>query len=162
MDLFAEYTINQFKQQKQPYDIVHANFWMSGWVALQIKQKLHIPFVVTFHALGRVRRQHQGENDSFPDVRFEIEERIAQEADRIIAECPQDEEDLIELYGADPERISIIPCGFDIKEISPVAKKTARKKLNLPPNERILLQLGRMVPRKGVDNAIRGLARLDP
>jgi D-inositol-3-phosphate glycosyltransferase len=160
IDLFAENTINQFKQQKQPYDIVHANFWMSGWVALQIKHKLHIPFVVTFHALGRVRRQHQGENDSFPDVRFEIEERIAQEADRIIAECPQDEEDLIELYGADPERISIIPCGFDIKEISPVAKKTARKKLNLPLNERILLQLGRMVPRKGVDNAIRGLARL--
>jgi D-inositol-3-phosphate glycosyltransferase len=160
MDLFAEYTIDFFKQQEQPYDIVHANFWMSGWIALQIKQKLNIPFVITFHALGRVRREHQGENDSFPDVRFEIEDRITAEADKIIAECPQDEEDLIQLYQADPERITIIPCGFDIKEISPVAKKTARKKLSLPLNERILLQLGRMVPRKGVDNAIRGLARL--
>jgi D-inositol-3-phosphate glycosyltransferase len=133
---------------------------MSGWVAVQIKQKLHIPFVITFHALGRVRRQHQGEDDSFPDIRFEIEDQITAEADRIIAECPQDEEDLIQLYGADPDRIAIIPCGFDIKEISPVAKKTARKKIGLPLNDRILLQLGRMVPRKGVDNAIRGLARL--
>jgi D-inositol-3-phosphate glycosyltransferase len=160
MDLFADFTIEFFKKQDQPYDLVHANFWMSGWVAIQIKQKLHIPFVVTFHALGRVRREHQGENDSFPDVRFEIEDRISAEADRIIAECPQDEEDLVKLYGANPERITIIPCGFDIKEINPVEKKAARKKLSLPQNERILLQLGRMVPRKGVDNVIRGLARL--
>jgi D-inositol-3-phosphate glycosyltransferase len=160
MDLFADFTIDFFKKQDQPYDLVHANFWMSGWVAIQIKQQLHIPFVVTFHALGRVRREHQGENDSFPDVRFEIEDRIAAEADRIIAECPQDEEDLVQLYGANPERITIIPCGFDIKEINPVEKKAARKKLSLPQNERILLQLGRMVPRKGVDNVIRGLARL--
>jgi D-inositol-3-phosphate glycosyltransferase len=160
IDHFTDYTLDYFRKQKQPYDLVHANFWMSGWVAVQIKQQLYIPFVITFHALGRVRRQHQGENDGFPDERFEIEERIAAEADRIIAECPQDEEDLITLYHADPERITIIPCGFDIKEINPVGKKAARKKLSLPTNEKILLQLGRMVPRKGVDNAIRGLARL--
>jgi D-inositol-3-phosphate glycosyltransferase len=129
-------------------------------VALHIKRELQIPFVITFHALGRVRRQHQGENDAFPDLRFEIEDRIVAQADRIIAECPQDEQDLVELYGADPDRIVIIPCGYDIDEISPVARKAARKRLGLPQNERILLQLGRMVPRKGVDNAIRGLAHL--
>ncbi len=160
MDLFADYTIDFLQQQECPYDLVHANFWMSGWVAIQIKHHLDIPFVITFHALGLVRRIHQGEDDGFPDVRFEIEERIAAEADRIIAECPQDEEDLIKLYNADPARISIVPCGFNSKELWPVDKNTARKMLSLPEDEPVVLQLGRMVPRKGVANVIRAMALL--
>jgi glycosyltransferase involved in cell wall biosynthesis len=36
----------------------------------------------------------------------------------------------------------------------------ARRALGLDPDERIVLQLGRMVPRKGIDNVIRALARL--
>ncbi len=160
MDLFADYTIDFFQQQERPYDLVHANFWMSGWVAIQIKKRLGTPFVITFHALGRVRRIHQGENDGFPDIRFEIEERIAAEADRIIAECPQDEEDLLKLYHADPADISIVPCGFDSKELWPLDKLTTRKLLGLPEKEPIVLQLGRMVPRKGVDNVIKAIALL--
>ncbi len=160
MDLFADYTIDFFRQQERPYDLVHANFWMSGWVAIQIKRTLNIPFVITFHALGLVRRVYQGEDDGFPDVRFEIEERIAAEADRIIAECPQDEEDLIKLYNADPASISIVPCGFDSKELWPVDKRAARKMLSLPEDQPVVLQLGRMVPRKGVANVIRAVALL--
>ena len=37
----------------RPYDLLHANFWMSGLVAAEVKRALGIPFVVTFHALGR-------------------------------------------------------------------------------------------------------------
>jgi phosphoheptose isomerase/glycosyltransferase involved in cell wall biosynthesis len=160
MDLFADYVIDFFAGQEIAYDLVHANFWMSGWVAMQIKKKLAVPFVITFHALGRVRRIHQGDDDRFPDIRFEIEDRITAEADRIIAECPQDKEDLLTLYHANAEKISIVPCGFDRDELSPVDQSTARRLLGLPQKERIILQLGRMVPRKGVDNVIRGLARL--
>ena len=58
---------------------------------------------------GEVRRLHQGQADGFPDERFAIEDRVVAEADHIIAECPQDEEDLIRLYNADPARITIVP-----------------------------------------------------
>ena len=156
---FTTYLLNWI-EGKGKYDLIHANFWMSAIVAAQIKQQLQIPFVVTFHALGRVRRLHQGQADLFPDERFAIEERIVGEADFIIAECPQDREDLINLYGADPKRIKIIPCGFDPTEFWQVSKTQARATLGLPKHERIVLQLGRMVPRKGVDNAIRGFAHL--
>jgi D-inositol-3-phosphate glycosyltransferase len=142
------------------YDVSHANFFMSGLVAADLKQELGLPFVMTFHALGRVRRQFHGAEDGFPDERFAIEDRIVAEADRLLAECPQDEEDLIRLYNADPGRIAIVPCGFDPAEFAPMSRPLARLELGLDPAERILLQLGRMVPRKGVDNAIRGLARL--
>ncbi len=142
------------------YDLIHANFWMSALVAADIKRAIGVPFVVTFHALGRVRRLYQGQADQFPDERFAIEDRIVQEADYIIAECPQDREDLVHLYHADPTRIRIIPCGFDTTEFWAINKTRARLTLGLPPDEPLILQLGRMVPRKGVDNAIRGFAHL--
>ena len=156
---FTAFFLNWIEGEGQ-YDLIHANFWMSALVAAQIKQQLKIPFVVTFHALGRVRRLHQGQADQFPDERFAIEDRIVREADFIIAECPQDREDLISLYGADPKRIKIIPCGFDPTEFWQISKTQARAILGLPTHERIVLQLGRMVPRKGVDNVIRGFAHL--
>ena len=141
------------------YDLVHANFFMSGLVAADIKRRLGIPFVVTFHALGRVRRQHQRDDDRFPDERFAIEERVVREADHVIAECPQDEEDLIRLYDADPVRVSVIPAGVDPDELMPVGRELARAALGIPSRERVVLHVGRMVPRKGVDDVIRGFAR---
>ena len=160
MGEFASWTVKFFRRQRRPYDIVHANFWTSGLVASEIRRQLNIPFVITFHALGRVRRQHQGEQDGFPDERFAVEDRVVAEADHIIAECPQDEEDLIRLYNADPGKISMIPCGFDQTEFFPISKALARVVIGIAPEERVILQLGRMVPRKGVDNTIRGFARL--
>lgn len=142
------------------YDLIHANFWMSALVAADLKRVLGIPFVVTFHALGRVRRLYQGTADRFPDERFAIEDRVVREADRIIAECPQDREDLIKLYAADPDRITIIPCGFDPTEFWMIDKIRSRLTLGLPLDGYLILQLGRMVARKGVDNVIRAFAKM--
>lgn len=154
---FTAYVLNFC--QSTDYDLIHANFWMSAMVAAEVKRSLGIPFVVTFHALGRVRRFYQGKADGFPDVRFTIEDRIVAEADFIVAECPQDQEDLLCLYHADPDKITIIPCGFDPLEFYPIAKTDARTFLGLNPTEPLVLQLGRLVPRKGVDTAICGFAK---
>jgi D-inositol-3-phosphate glycosyltransferase len=159
MEPFRDY-LAAYSSVHGGYDLIHANFWMSGLVAAEIKRLLSIPFVITFHALGRVRRLHQGQADRFPDERFAIEDRIVEEADAIIAECPQDEEDLLKLYRADPAKVTVVGCGFDTCELWPLDKPLARVALGFNPSEKIVLQLGRMVPRKGVDNAIRGFARL--
>lgn len=146
--------------RRRRYDLIHANFFLSALVAADVKRATGTPFVVTFHALGRVRRLHQGGADAFPEERLAIEERAVREADRIIAECPQDAEDLRLLYGADPARIRTIPCGFDPAEFRPIPRAKAREAIGVDGDGPLLLQLGRMVPRKGVDNVIRGLARL--
>jgi D-inositol-3-phosphate glycosyltransferase len=142
------------------YDLTHANFFMSGLVAQGLKKSMEIPFVITFHALGYIRRLHQQEEDKFPKERLDIEKMICCEADQIIAECPQDRDDLIAYYQASPEKIVIVPCGFSQAEFYPVNKAIARKILRIDPDEKVLLQLGRMVPRKGIDNVIRSLAKL--
>ena len=157
---FGEWMLRYCRRQRRGYDLAHANFWMSGLVAAELRRRMGLPFVITFHALGRVRRLHQGEADRFPADRTGIEDRLVAEADQIIAECPQDEEDLIQLYNADPARVTIVPCGFDRTEFWPMSKELVRVSLGLAPDEKVILQLGRMVPRKGVDNVISGLARL--
>jgi glycosyltransferase involved in cell wall biosynthesis len=160
MPAFRDWMLGHLERQARPYDLAHANFWTSGLVAADLKERTGIPFVVTFHALGRVRRQFQGEADRFPDQRFEIEERIVREADLVIAECPQDARDLVELYGAVPERLRVVPCGYDPAEFSPVDQAAARARLGVDPGERLILQLGRLVPRKGVDTVIEAVAVL--
>jgi glycosyltransferase involved in cell wall biosynthesis len=146
--------------QGEGYALAHANFFMSGLCALDLKHELGLPFVVTFHALGRVRKLHQGEADRFPPERLAIEDAVIEGAERVIAECPQDRADLAMLYAADPARVTVIPCGFDRAEFWPVPRALARRTLGYRIDERILLNIGRLVPRKGVDNAIRGLGRL--
>lgn len=157
---FEQNMLAFIKRERGNYRLIHAHFFMSALVAMGIKKRLNIPFVVTFHALGHVRRLHQGEQDRFPAERLEIEARTVANADHVIAECPQDRDDLVNYYQADNKRISIVPCGFSADEFYQVNRKVARKLLGLPQNEHILLQLGRMVPRKGIDNVIRALARL--
>ncbi|WP_353137350.1 glycosyltransferase [Pseudopedobacter sp.] len=165
-DIFVYMT--EFRQQMEDficqedlqYQLIHANFWMSGLVAMQLKQRLQIPFVITFHALGHIRKTFQKENDRFPEERVAIEQQIIKYADAVIAECPQDKEDLITLYGAEEAKVPVIACGFNPADFYPIRKQTARTLLNIGENEKIVLQLGRIVPRKGIDNVIKAMSEL--
>ena len=160
MDDFVADMGGFIRRQQLHYDLVHAHFWMSGYVAAELRRRLGIPYVITFHALGKVRRIYQGSADEFPDARFSVEERVAQEADAVLAECPQDRDDLMVHYFVKPERIRTIPCGFDCDEFTPLDKADCAAHIGVNPDEKIVLQLGRMVPRKGVDNVIRGMAAM--
>jgi D-inositol-3-phosphate glycosyltransferase len=145
---------------RERYDVVHAHFFMSGLVAMQLKSALGLPFVVTFHGLGLVRRLHQGAADEFSPKRIAIERDIIDAADAIVAECPDDRRNLVTLYNADPHRIAVIACGFSSEEFWPIAPRFARHALGLPRDVPVLLSVGRLVPRKGVDNVIRALGVL--
>lgn len=161
MPQFTQNMLQFIQDNEIDYALAHANFFMSAMVAADLKREIGLPFAVTFHALGHVRRIHQGDSDKFPAERLQIEERMVQQADYIIAECPQDRDDLMNLYGAPSYKIVTIPCGFSSQEFHPIDKTAARDLLGLPQDKHILLQLGRMVPRKGVDNVIRSLAELE-
>jgi glycosyltransferase involved in cell wall biosynthesis len=146
--------------ERERYDVVHAHFFMSGLVAMHLKNALRLPFVVTFHALGLVRKLHQGAADEFPARRIAIERDIMAAADAVVAECPDDRRNLVTLYAADPHKIAVIPCGFASEEFWPIAPCFARRALGLPSDVPVLLTVGRLVPRKGVDNVIRALGLL--
>ena len=147
------------EEENARYDLVHANFWMSGWVACEAKRDLGLPFAQTFHALGEVKKREQGDADTSPPERRAAEMRIVEEADRILATCPAEVEELTTLYGADPTRLSLVPCGVNGDTFRPVDCREARKALGLPDVPTVVY-VGRLVPRKGVDALIRAFALL--
>ncbi|WP_293908168.1 glycosyltransferase [Sphingobacterium sp. UBA5670] len=158
MEEFSTNMIDFITENQLNYHLVHAHFWLSGLVAMEVKKQLKIPFVITFHALGAVRRMHQGCSDKFPKVREKIEKDIIWAAERIIAECPNDLKDLIQHYQAPQDKIEIIPCGYNPSDFHPIDRTEAKDKLGLDPSFTYILQLGRMVRRKGIDNVIEAFS----
>ncbi|MEU1090136.1 glycosyltransferase [Streptomyces sp. NPDC005892] len=135
-------------------DVVHAHFWMSGLAALTGSRDTGIPVVQTYHALGTVKRRHQGTEDTSPRERVGLEARIGIEADAVIATCADEVRELVAM-GVPRDRIDVVPCGVDTSHFSP--RPGARRPKGAP---RRLLAVGRLVPRKGFDRAIRALAEV--
>src|SRR6478672_13439232 len=73
MPEFRDEMIAFILNERKRYALIHAHFFMSALVAADIKKILNIPFVVTFHALGIIRRIFQGTRDGFPADRIKIE-----------------------------------------------------------------------------------------
>lgn len=98
------FMIEVFEKQEKPYDLIHANSWVSGLVAEGIKTALGTPFIVRLPALA------EKANSPHSKLRFEMAGRILREADGIIAGCLEEGEELVSLYDADPAYIRQIPC----------------------------------------------------
>jgi D-inositol-3-phosphate glycosyltransferase len=140
------------------YDVVHSHYWLSGWVGSRAKQIWGAPHVASFHTLGKVKNESLGVGDRpEPRVRLHGEQHVIKGADRILAPTPVEAADLVDFYGADPNRIRIVPPGVDRTIFVPQAKDQARARLHLS-NDRLLLFVGRLQPYKGPDVAIRALA----
>jgi glycosyltransferase involved in cell wall biosynthesis len=134
-------------------DVVHAHFWMSGQATLAAACELDVSIVQTFHALGAVKRRHQGDADTSPWERVRAEQHLARTVDRIIATCSDEVAELIRL-GAPRNRIAVVPCGVDTTTLTPHGP--------VDPAGRCprLVSLGRLVRRKGVDEAIVALSEV--
>jgi glycosyltransferase involved in cell wall biosynthesis len=133
-------------------DVVHAHFWMSGRASLAAAAPLGLPVVQTFHALGVVKRRHQGAKDTSPKERPAVENAIIQSVDRILATSSDELFELVRL-GADRYRVSVIPCGVNLETFRPVGQAAPRR-----PGFHRMVVVSRLVERKGIGNAISALA----
>jgi glycosyltransferase involved in cell wall biosynthesis len=152
MKAFAEDLREQWRAD--PPDVVHTHFWMSAVAALDAVRGLGIPVVHTFHALGTVKRRHQGARDSSPPERIDIERGIARRVDHIVATCTDEVFELVRL-GANRHRISVVPCGVDRRRFSPAGPVDPRS-----GERHRLVAACRLVERKGIADVVRALAGL--
>jgi D-inositol-3-phosphate glycosyltransferase len=152
MDDFADDLARVWVRERP--DLVHSHFWMSGKAALAAARPLGIPVVHTFHALGVVKRRHQGAKDTSPPERMGVERGILKRADRIIATCSDEVFELVRL-GADPHRIRVVPCGVNLALFGPDGDTEPRT----PGLDRIVC-ITRFVERKGVGNVIEALPQV--
>ena len=139
------------------YDVLHANYWVSGAVGHRLKHELDLPLVTTFHTLDRVKAE-VGLADDMP-LRPRVEAEVVRCADLVVASTRDEQDQLVRHYGADPTRIEIITPGVDHQVFSPGDRGAARRHAALPPGP-IVLFVGRLQPLKGADLAVRALAEL--
>ncbi len=135
-------------------DAIHANYWLSGLTGHRLKHELSLPLVSTFHTLARVKAET---GDPEPQRRIDAETEVIGCSDAILASCPAEADQLVELYGAPRERIEIVAPGVHHAFFSPGDRRGARQALGLGDHP-VLLFVGRIQPLKGVDVAIEALA----
>jgi D-inositol-3-phosphate glycosyltransferase len=139
-------------------DVVHAHFWMSGLAALPAARALGVPIVQTFHALGSVKRRHQGADDTSPARRVAAESDLGAKVDQVLATC-RDEADELAALGVPAEQMTVVPCGVDVEHFTPAGEGAPRGSTSGRGGFRVLT-VSRLVPRKGVDTVIAALGRL--
>lgn len=147
-------------QEERLYDIVHSHYWLSGRVAGYFKSAWRVPMVAMFHTLAELKNQVSASADEWEaDVRFGIERLTVATADQVVASTPVDGSHLETYYGADTERVSIVPCGVDLDRFRLGSQAAARRGLGLG-DENVILFVGRIQQLKGIDILIRAAALL--
>ncbi len=143
----------RFLRQDWSPDVVHSHFWMSGLASVLATRESRVPVVHTYHALGTVKRRHQGAQDTSPPDRITVERLVGREAAAVAATC-EDEVRELTAMGLWRSKITVVPCGVDTKLFTtngPAAQRTAPRRI---------VSVGRLVPRKGFDDLIAALPQV--
>ena len=138
-------------------DALHANYWLSGLAGHRLKHELHVPLIMTFHTLERVKADHfEGESED----RAHQEAAIFACADAVLASCDVEAAQFVEYYNADPARVHVVPLGVQHAFFAPGEQRAARQALSRDENDTMLLFVGRLQALKGVDLALETLITL--
>ncbi len=152
--------LQQFQRENRlAYQVVHSHYWLSGWIGRALAHSLTLPHVVTFHTLGLIKMQSRA-GEVEPLRRAQVEQELMASAARIIAFSPHERDAMARLYGADPERIVLAPCGVDLSMFRPLDQQHASERLGLNGGK-VFLYVGRLEPLKGLELLLQTAAQLE-
>lgn len=151
MGEFGQWLVAQWRGGDWTPAVAHAHFWMSGLAAVTAARQCQIPVVQTFHALGTVKRRHQGAADTSPAQRVGYERALGRAVDRVIVQCQDEVGELLRL-GVPRARMALVPSGVNSDRFTPDGPIMARD-----PDRPRILSVGRLVERKGFADMIRAL-----
>ncbi|MBM4424261.1 MAG: glycosyltransferase family 1 protein [Chloroflexi bacterium] len=143
------------------YDVIHSHYWLSGVVAHELQKFWRAPIVHMAHTLAVMKnRIAQRPEEREPALRVDSEWRILDWADTIIAATLAEKSQLELLMQADSRKIEVIPPGVDLAEFHPIPMAEAKMGIGVPPEDTMLLFVGRIEPLKGVDTLLRAMKLL--
>ena len=157
---FADEVGRWVTERAERFDLVHSHYWLSGRCGVRLADILGVPLANSFHTLGKVKDATRAPTEAVSVAeRLLTEEEVIARSNCVIASTPFEFDDLLEHYGASPERLCVSPPGVDHAVFRPGGRDDARSRLGFG-TERIILYAGRIQAHKGTSVAVEALARL--
>jgi len=146
------------------YDLVHSHYWLSGQVGTVLADRWGVPLVHSMHTMAKVKNALLADGDSpEPALRVLGEQQVVDTSDVLVANTTDEAHQLVQLYGASPQRVSVVHPGVDLDVFGAGrtgGRAAARARLGLPADAHVLLFAGRLQPLKGPDVLLHSIAAL--
>jgi D-inositol-3-phosphate glycosyltransferase len=143
------------------YDVVHSHYWLSGQVGWLATERWGVPLVHTAHTLAKVKNLALAKGDAPEPLRRVVgEQQVVQASDRLVANTADEARQLVDLYGAQAQRVVTVAPGVDLEHFRPGEATAARTRLGVPPDAVVLLFVGRIQPLKAPDVLLHAAARM--
>jgi len=121
--------------------LLHAHFGPDGVIAIPLAQALQVPLVVTFHGMdASITRKNA---NAFIHKKYVAKKAELSKAATMVIAVSQFIKDKLLRQGFPEEKIRVIHCGIDAKKIYPRKQDNDR-------TSKVILFVGRLVPKKGV------------
>jgi D-inositol-3-phosphate glycosyltransferase len=141
-------------------EVLHAHYWLSGWVGRRISRRTGIPLVQTFHTLAALKNATLAPGDR-PEgaLRLVAEAEVARDADQVLVLTCGEARLFHSSFGLSGARLTVVPAGVDLDLFTPDGPGSdAASDATTSGIE--LLFAGRLQPLKGPDVALRALAEV--
>jgi len=146
-------------------EVLHAHYWLSGWVGRRVARRTGIPLVQTFHTLAALKNATLAPGDR-PEgaLRLVAEAEVARDADQVLVLTCGEARLFHSSFGLSGARLTVVPAGVDLDLFRPdpadadAAHDGDRPRTDAGGVE--LLFAGRLQPLKGPDVAVRILAEV--
>lgn len=137
-------------------DIIHAHYWLSGMVGLQLAREFRAPLILSMHTSAAAKEFESGIPE--PGPRKQAEKQLLAEASRIFANTPVEARQLARFYEVDRQKLDVVLPGVNHRIFHPEQDKLCRP---LGPDDLHLVYAGRLQPLKGAHVMLEamGLAR---
>lgn len=137
-------------QKEFAFDLIDAHYvYPDGFAAVLLGLLFKRPVVVS------ARGSDINLYSTFPLIRKLLQYTL-HKANKIIAVCQALKDAMVSL-GIPADKIMVVPNGVDVGKFYRVPKSEARKRLGLPADKKVILSVGGLIPRKGVDLLIQAV-----
>jgi D-inositol-3-phosphate glycosyltransferase len=156
---FTDGVLTWAAENDAAYDLAHSHYWLSGWAGAILQDRLDVPLAISFHTLGRVKNATLRDDDTPASLlRIATETEVIARAGCVVSSTPAEAAELMEHYGADPERLCMSPPGVDHSTFFPGDQTEARRAMGIVEDGPLVVSAGRIQPLKGLDVAVRAFA----
>jgi D-inositol-3-phosphate glycosyltransferase len=141
-------------------EVLHAHYWLSGWVGRRIARRTGIPLVQTFHTLAALKNATLAPGDR-PEgaLRLVAEAEVARDADQVLVLTCGEARLFHSSFGLSGARLTVVPAGVDLDLFTPDGPVGPAGDARTDDGVELLFA-GRLQPLKGPDVALRTLAEV--